>query len=171
MLKALPPTRLVIVNAVNHDVRRPGPAYRGLSDALAQIGAARSDFAGLSPALQSFSVVGVSGMPEGQAFSARDTWAAESTKTGVASAANVRGTLAPDSRDDYTVVMLDYSLYDISADGTIKVDDKTYPVPCSRGSPEGSTSSSWTAAPWPRSRTRSTRPTTTSSGSTGWGPS
>ena len=28
-------------------------------------------------------------MPEGQAFSARDTWAAESTKTGVASAANV----------------------------------------------------------------------------------
>lgn len=133
MLKALPPTRLVIVNAVNHDVRRPGPAYRGLSDALAQIGAARSDFAGLSPAAQSFSVVGVSGMPEGQAFSARDTWAAESTKTGVASAANVRGTLAPDSRDDYTVVMLDYSLYDISADGTIKVDDKTYPVPSQPG--------------------------------------
>ncbi len=29
--------------------------------------------------------------------------------------------------------MLDYSLYDISADGTIKVDDKTYPVPSQPG--------------------------------------
>ena len=128
LLKALPGSRLVVVNAVNHDVSRPGPVYRGLGDALAQIGAAPSDFVALSPAAQSFSVVGVSGMPQGQAFSARDTWAAEASRTGATSGANVRGTLAPDSRDAYWVVMLDYSLVDVSADGTIRVDDKSYPV-------------------------------------------
>ncbi len=74
-------------------------------------------------------------MPEGQAYSARDTWAAESTKTGAASAANVRGTLAPGQPG--RLHGRDARLQPLRhlRRRHIKVDDKTFPSRRSRASP------------------------------------
>jgi hypothetical protein len=122
--------KLVVVNSLTRGDIVPPPLPNLGTDALAKIGAVASDFDGYDLTGSVFSVEGVPGLPSGQAYQVGAPLSSEvGVPAGLPTAASVNGTLVQDNNANYTVVMRDYVLYDIAANGEITLDGHLYPVP------------------------------------------
>ena len=127
-LKAIGSNQLVIVNSINSGQK--SVTVPGLGDALKAIGAQSSAFSAVDLGSRTFSLVGVSGMSAGQAYSAFGTVTEESSlAAGASGRASIQGRLAPDNNSNYAPTMIDYALYSIAPTGEITLNATSYPVP------------------------------------------
>ena len=127
-LKAIGGNQLVVVNSINSG-QKP-VTVPGLGDALKVIGATSAAFSAVDLGSRTFSVVGVSGMSPGQAYTSFGTVAEEAgLAVGAHSRASVDGRLAPDNNANYAPTMLDYALYTIAPNGDMTLNADAYPVP------------------------------------------
>ena len=135
-LTSLGSSYIVIVNSLNYGGGGP-LALSGLGNALASIGAVAPEF-GFDLATTGFSVLGVPGLPQGQAYQVGEQLLSENgLAAGTPAAASINGTLVyGQQRNDngvasanYTLMLRDYAIYDIGADGAITLNGRSYPVP------------------------------------------
>lgn len=129
-ITSIPDGRIVVVNTQN-DVPPDGVwPMKALSEALSTLGGPQNTLDSTDLNVTAVSLFGIKGMAPGGAYFSRAPIGDDARlPVGAASPASVHGTLAPDSNRYYTLTMLDYAVYDISADGAITVNGRAYPVP------------------------------------------
>jgi hypothetical protein len=130
-LQGLSDDDLVVVNSLDRGTGSV-PKLSSLGGALGGIGAVVAEFDSVGDgelATVGYSVLGVPGMPAGQAYTVGDVLGAEhAVAAGDPTAASINGPLVDGNRG-YVLTPDDYKLFSIAADGTITLDANTYPVP------------------------------------------
>lgn len=130
-LQGLSSSDMVIVNSLDHGGGTV-PVLNKLGDAMSQIGAVKAEFDIVGAALGSlsYSVMGIPGLPAGQAYQVGTDLGSESAvAAGSPSPASINGPLVLDNNSNYTLDIRAYKLFDVAADGAIIVGSKTYSVP------------------------------------------
>ena len=133
VLAGIPDTDMVIVNSLNHSGPGGGASQPDLgTDALSKIGAVAAEFDGFPLDSDAFSVEGIPGLPQGQAYQVGASLASEeSVPAGSPTAASINATLAEDNNGNFALAMWDYATYQIGADGTVTINGTPYAVPAS----------------------------------------
>jgi hypothetical protein len=133
VLAGIPDTDMVIVNSLHHSGTGPTVLNNLGTDALSKIGAVAAEFNGLNIDDNAFSVEGIPGLPQGQAYQVGDPVDSEqSVAAGSPTAASINATLAQDNHANYALAMWDYATYHIDAGGTVTIKGNVIPVPASR---------------------------------------
>ncbi len=132
-LTRVPSADIAVVNSFTSGMAggartTPSAALPGLGKAVEAVGGLQSDFSGLDLGTTTFSLFGAGKLDAGQAQYAFGTAAEEATRP-ASLRASVQGRLSLDNWSHFTLTHLDWSIYDIAAEGGITVDAHAYPVP------------------------------------------
>lgn len=134
-LKAVKNTDFVVVNSLHHDGSPAGPVLK-LGSALALIGAVKAEFDGLDINVTRFSVLGIPGLPAGQAHTVGgDDAGAQANQP---SPVSINGIFEHDANGNFTLVDRDTAQFGVGTDGVFTVQAQplpakpdVYPVPAS----------------------------------------
>lgn len=120
---------MVIVNSLNNGSAPQLMTPPGLGTAMAEVGAVAREFDQIDLRTTAFSIVGIRGIPAGQAHQVSDSLAAENVTGGAPTPASVNGTLVHDNYGNFALVMRDDVRYDVSAAGVVTLNGVAYPIP------------------------------------------